>query len=152
MAFQSTVGGNSGLASAAGTTLRFEGDVALGNGNLGTNLAGNVQLDGLSFACYDGLTVGAVTLSTGSATLNSNGGNILIGSVDGGGRNLTISGGTGTGTTTVTGAVTNLGTGAGAALTVQSGVTGLVWFQDAVSGTRGSRPPAGRRACASTRT
>jgi hypothetical protein len=101
--FQGTVGGNSGISAPVGTSLRFDDSVTLGDGDTGTSLAGNVQLDGLTWSSYDGITFGAVTLSGGVVSLNSNGGNISLGSVTGT-QNLTLDSGT-SGTITVSGNV-----------------------------------------------
>ena len=135
--FQGSLGANSGLAALAGSSLRFDGDVTLGNGDTATSLLGTVQLDGLNFSGFDGLSFGATRLSGGPVTLNSNGGNSALASLIGGGQNLTLAAGIGAGTTTVTGPVSDLGSGAGPALTVASGVTGLVWFQGPLGGNAG---------------
>ncbi len=134
--FQSTFGGNSGLTAGAATSVRFDDNVTLGNGNTATNLAGAVQLDGLTFSGFDGLTFGALTLSTAAVTLDSNGGNIAVTTITGP-QNLLLAAGVGVGTTTVSGAVTNLGSGTGAALDVNNGVTGLVRFQSTFGGNSG---------------
>src|SRR5262249_39552833 len=72
--FQSTLGANSGLTSGAATNLRFDDNVTLANGDTATTLSGNVTLDGLNWSSFDGITLGAVTLSGGAASLNSNSG------------------------------------------------------------------------------
>ncbi|MGE4086351.1 MAG: hypothetical protein AB7H93_25470, partial [Vicinamibacterales bacterium] len=138
--FQSTLAGASGITAGAGTSLRFDGNVTLGNGDTGTTLA-TVQFDGLNWSSFDGITLGATTLSGGSVSLDSNGGNISIASLTGGSQNLTLAAGVGSGTTTFTGAVTGLGSGTGAALTVANGVTGLVRFQNTLAGTSGISAP-----------
>ena len=138
--FQSTitssVQGSSGIVStdSAGST-RFGGNVELSQGDTGSTFAGSVNFDGgVSWSGFDGLTVtGAATILNGELSLNSNGGAILFGStLDGGSQNLVISSGTGVGTTTFQGALTNMGTGAGFAITLAS--EGLVDFQSTVSG------------------
>ena len=138
--FQSTitssVQGSSGIVStdSAGST-QFGGDVELSQGDTGSSFAGSVNFDGgVSWSGFDGLTVtGAATITTGELRLNSNGGAILFGStLDGGNQNLVISSGTALGTTTFQGALTNMGTGAGFAITLAS--QGLVDFQSTVSG------------------
>ena len=100
---------------------------------------GTVTFDGLNWSSFDGLTVtGAATLSGAAVSLDSNGGNILFSStLAGGSQDLTIAAGTGAGTTTFTGNVSALGDGTGAALTVASGVTGLVSFQGTVGANSG---------------
>jgi len=135
--FQGSLGANSGLAALAGSSLRFDGDVTLGNGDTATSLLGTVQLDGLNFSGFDGLSFGATRLSGGPVTLNSNGGNSALASLIGGGQNLTLAAGIGAGTTTVTGPVSDLGSGTGPVLTVANGVTGLVWFQGPLGGNAG---------------
>ena len=107
----------------------------LSQGDTGSSFAGSVNFDGgVSWSGFDGLTVtGAATITTGELRLNSNGGAILFGStLDGGNQNLVISSGTALGTTTFQGALTNMGTGAGFAITLAS--QGLVDFQSTVSG------------------
>jgi len=135
--FQGTVGANSGLVASGGTSnFRFDQNVTLANGDTATNLAGAVQLDGLTFSGFDGITFGTTTLSTAAVTLDSNGGNLSLASLTGA-QDLTLAAGVGAGTTTVTGNVSNLGDGTGAALTVASGVTGLVRFQGTVGANSG---------------
>jgi len=141
--FQGSLGANSGLAALAGSSLRFDGDVTLGNGDTATSLLGTVQLDGLNFSGFDGLSFGATRLSGGPVTLNSNGGNSALASLIGGGQNLTLAAGIGAGTTTVAGPVSDLGSGTGPALTVASGVTGLVWFQGSLGANAGLAALAG---------
>ncbi|HUT32660.1 MAG TPA: hypothetical protein VNE39_04195, partial [Planctomycetota bacterium] len=134
--FQGPVAASSGFSAAAGTSLRFDQDVTLADGTAATNLAGNVQFDGLIFSGFDGLILNAVTLSGGPVTLDSNGSAIQIATLTGA-QNLILGAGIGVGTTTFTGTVTNLGTGNGAALTIENGVTGLVYFQNTVGGNSG---------------
>ncbi|MEY4179831.1 MAG: hypothetical protein RLY70_3405 [Planctomycetota bacterium] len=143
VSFQNTVSANSGLVSAIGTTVRFEMDVTLGNGDTGTNLAGAVQLDGLTWSGFDGAAFGATTLSTASVLIDTNGGALSFGSLAGGSRDLTLMAGIGGGTTTFAGAVSALGDGVGAALTVASGVTGQVWFQGTLTTNSGISVPNG---------
>jgi hypothetical protein len=94
-------------------------------------------MDGLTWSGFGGLTVtGAATLSSAAVSINSNAGNISFGStLSGGSQDLTIAVGTAAGTTTFTGAVSGVGDGVGAALTINS--TGLVRFRGAVSGNNG---------------
>ena len=140
--FQSVVGANSGISATGGSSLRFDDDVTLGNGDTATSLAGNVQLDGLSLSGFDGISMNAVTLSGAGVTFNSNGGAIQLGTLTGA-QNLSLAAGIGSGATTVTGTVTNLGSGTGAALSVASGVTGLVWFQNTLGANSGLVAAAG---------
>src|SRR5438046_300089 len=136
--FKSTVGGASGIVSSnAGGSTRFDDKVTLTNGDTASSFAGAVQLDGLNWSGFDGLTLsGAASLSGGPVSIDSNGGNILFGStLAGGNQNLTIAAGTGAGTTTFTGAVSGMGTGTGAAITIDS--TGLAWFKSTVGGASG---------------
>ena len=80
---------------------------------------------------------GAVTLGN-SVTVATTNTNILFSStVNGNSKNLSIGATTGSGTTTFSNTVTALGTGTGAALSVASGVTGLVKFQNTVAGNSG---------------
>ena len=67
--FQGTFAGNSGLVAGAATSVQFAGDVT--DGDTATNLAGAVTLDGLNWSGYDGLTTGALTLSTAAVDINS---------------------------------------------------------------------------------
>ena len=127
--FQGTFGANSGLVAGAATSVKFAGDVTLGDGDTATNLAGAVTLDGLNWSGYDGLTTGALTLSTAAVDINSQGGNIQFASIAGGSQDLSLNAGVAAGTTTVTGTVAALGDGTGAALTVDNAATGLVDFQ-----------------------
>ena len=127
--FQGTFAGNSGLVAGAATSVQFAGDVTLADGDTATNLAGAVTLDGLNWSGYDGLTTGALTLSTAAVDINSQGGNIQFASIAGGSQDLSLNAGVAAGTTTVTGNVTALGDGTGAALTVDNSATGLVDFQ-----------------------
>src|SRR5439155_3996569 len=103
-----------------------------------TTLPGSVTLDGLTFSAFDGLNfTGTLTLASGPVTLNSNGSNISVASLVAGGQNLILASGIGAGTTTFTNNVANLGSGTGAALTVQTGVTGLVDFQGTLAANSG---------------
>ena len=87
-------------------------------------------MDGLNWSGYDGLTTGALTLSTAAVDINSQGGNIQFASIAGGSQDLSLNAGVAAGTTTVTGNVTALGDGTGAALTVDNSATGLVDFRE----------------------
>ncbi|MCX7373947.1 MAG: hypothetical protein NTW56_16185 [Alphaproteobacteria bacterium] len=143
--FQSTVAGNSGIRSTGslGST-KFSGDVTLASSGTASIFDGSVNFDGMTWSGSNGLTVnGAATLSSGAVSLNSNGGAILFAStLNGVNQNLTIDSGSGTltidsgsGTATFQGALTNMGTGSGAAITLAS--TGLVDFQSTVIGAGG---------------
>ena len=123
--FQGTFAGNSGLSAGAATSVKFGQDVTLGDGNTATSLAGAVTLDGLNWSGFDGLTIGALTLSTAAVDLNSNGGNVAITSIAGGSQNLSLNAGVAAGTTTVTGNVTALGSGTGAAFDGEQRCDGL---------------------------
>jgi hypothetical protein len=136
--FSSTVGGNSGiLSSNAGGSTRFNDNVTLANGDTGSSFGGAVTMDGLTWSGFDGLTVtGAATLSTGAVSINSNAGNISFGStLAGGSQDLTIAAGTAAGTTTFSGAISAIGDGVGAAITMA--YTGLVTFNGTVAGNSG---------------
>ena len=80
-------------------------NVTLADGDTATNLAGAVTLDGLNWSGYDGLTTGALTLSTAAVDINSQGGNIQFASIAGGSQDLSLNAGVAAGTTTVTGNV-----------------------------------------------
>ena len=79
--FKGTWVGNSGLVAAAGTSVRFDQDVTLADGDTATNLAGNVTLDGLNWSSYDGIAFGPVTLSADDVSLNSHDGHVGMGPV-----------------------------------------------------------------------
>ena len=135
--FDSTVSGNSGIFADSGTSVRFDDNVTLTNGDTASSFE-TLQLDGMNWFSHDGLTVsGTTTMSGGPVSLNSNGGAISLNALTGGSQNLTIAAGTGAGTTTVSGAVSGLGSGTGASLTIANGVTGLVRFNGFVGGTSG---------------
>jgi hypothetical protein len=91
----------------------------------------------MSWSGFDGLAFsGAVTLSGGAVSLNSNGGAISFSStLAGGSQDLTIASGTAAGTVTFTGAVSGVGDGTGAAITIDS--TGLATFSSTVSAASG---------------
>ncbi|MEY3460093.1 MAG: Cyclolysin, partial [Planctomycetota bacterium] len=94
--FQGAFSGNSGIAAlGAGSSLRFDGDVTLANGSTGTNLAGSVQLDGLTFSGFDGLSFGATTLSGAAVMINSNSSSLLFTGALNGGQDLQLTAGTG---------------------------------------------------------
>jgi hypothetical protein len=144
--FMDTVGGASGIVSSSGSgSTRFDGNVTLTDGNTASSFAGTTTLDGLTWSGFDGLTfTGATTLSTGAVSLNSNGGSILFSStLAGGSQDLTIAAGTAAGTVTFTDAVSGMGDGTGAAITIAS--TGLARFMDTVGGASGivSSAPGG---------
>jgi hypothetical protein len=134
--FNSTFGANSGINSSA-TANTFTGNVTLANGDTASTFAGTVNFGGITWSGFDGLTVtGAATLSSGAVTLNSNAGAILFSStLNGGNQDLAIAAGTAAGTTTFSGAVSNIGDGTGAAITLAS--TGLVTFASTVGGGSG---------------
>jgi len=131
--FQGTFAGNSGISAGAATNLKFGSGVNLANGDTATSM-GTVNFAGTTWSGFDGLTAGAVTLSSGPVSLNSNAGNIQFASIAGGSQNLTLAAGIGAGTVTVAGNATALGTGTGAALTVNNAATGLVDFQGTFAG------------------
>ncbi|MFN5537036.1 MAG: beta strand repeat-containing protein, partial [Planctomyces sp.] len=108
--------------------------------------AENIALQGTSMSTSGGNMAlgGNVTLSNGPFSFSTGGGNLEItGNLAAGGRNITLASGIGAGTTTIGGNVSGLGTGTGTALTVQSGVTGLVRFLGSVAGASGLSAPAG---------
>jgi hypothetical protein len=117
-------------------TCTFIGGIDTSGGPSTTVLAGTIATTNAA------MTFGATALSGGPVTLNSNGGAIQVGPLTGA-QNLTLAAGIGGGTTTFTGAVTNLGSGTGAALTVADGVTGLVRFQSTLGANSGLSAAAG---------
>ena len=121
------MGTNSGVVAASGTSLRFDGNVTLGNGNTATSLTGTSLLNGVAFSGFDGLTFGSIQLATAGSSLNSNGSAIQVSTLSGA-QNLILAPGIAAGGTDFLGAVSNLGSGIGAALTVSDGVTGQVHF------------------------
>jgi hypothetical protein len=109
------------LGNDAGDALTFTGGLDTTGVTGGTSLAGTLATTATQ------MDLGAVTL-TAASTLDTGGGNLALASLAGGAQNLTLAAGIAAGTTTVTGNVSNLGTGTGAALTVNNAVTGLVDF------------------------
>ncbi|MFM8475601.1 MAG: beta strand repeat-containing protein, partial [Planctomycetaceae bacterium] len=94
--FQGTVAAAAGLTAPVGSSLRFDGDVTLAAGNTGTSLAGNVQLDGLTFSGSNGITLGTVTLSSAPVSINSGNSALRFTGTVSGGQNLNLTAGTGT--------------------------------------------------------
>ena len=128
---------------AGATTFANTGSVTIGNDATDTNAftgglvhtAGATNLAGSISATNAAMTFAATTLSQ-TTSIDSDGGNILFSStLAGGGNDLTIAAGTAAGTTTFTGAVSGLGDGVGAALTLAS--TGLVRFMSTVGAASG---------------
>ena len=117
------------LGQAGGLTTVANG-INTTAGPSGTTLAGTIATTGAAIA------LDATTLD-GDTTLNSGGSNVQFASIAGDGHNLTFAAGIGAGTITVAGAVSNLGSGTGAALTVAPGITGLVKFQGTLSANSG---------------
>ena len=91
--FTGTVDTNSGIIGNFSSNIKFMDDVTLGDGDTGTNLAGTVTLDGLTFSGYDGITFGTTTLSAAS-TVISNNSDITMGQITGSGIALTVNSGT----------------------------------------------------------
>jgi len=88
--FQGTFDGNSGIQATGGSqSLRFDGTVTLGNGNTATSIV-TTHLAGVSFTGYDGINLGALTLSTGAVTITSNGSAIQTGAITATGQNLSF--------------------------------------------------------------
>ena len=107
--FMSTVGGASGIVSSSSSgSTQFDGNVTLTNGTAASSFAGMTTLDGLTWSGYDGLTfTGAVTMSSGAVSLNSNGGNILLSSTLNGAQTVTLNAGS-AGNITVSGTIGNV--------------------------------------------
>jgi autotransporter-associated beta strand protein len=91
---QGTVAGTSGITAAAGSSLRFDDNVTLAAGNTGTTLQGLVRLDGLTWSSHNGISMGTVTLSSGSVSLNSNNSALTFTGPVNGSENLTLTAGT----------------------------------------------------------
>jgi hypothetical protein len=91
---QGTVAGTSGITAAAGSSLRFDDNVTLAAGNTGTTLQGLVQLDGLTWSSHNGISMGTVTLSSGSVSLNSNNSALTFTGPVNGSEDLTLTAGT----------------------------------------------------------
>ena len=132
--FQGGLDTNSGIyALDAVAAVQVDDDVTLGDGGTGTLIGGTLTIGAncTSLSNYDGLSVDELTVvtSANSFALASNNGNATLSSaIDFNGRDVTIN--TTTGTTTFQGAVSDVGDGTGAALTVGGGATGLVTFKD----------------------
>ncbi|HUT36115.1 MAG TPA: filamentous hemagglutinin N-terminal domain-containing protein, partial [Planctomycetota bacterium] len=124
--FQNT--GTVTLGNGVGDTCNFTGGVATNNGPSGTNLAGNLNTTNAA------INLGATTL-TADATVTSGGGTInFIGPLSGP-FNLAVN--AGAGQTNFQSTITNLGTGTGAALTIQAGTLGDVRFYNTVNANSG---------------
>jgi filamentous hemagglutinin family protein len=108
-------------------TIEVEAKIATATSWTST-VASSIGLDG-EFATGGGnfAFAGGVTLA-GDTVLNSAGGSVVMGSLDGSVYDLILAAGIGAGTTTFLGEVSDLGSGAGAALLIEEGVTGLVTF------------------------
>ncbi|WNO07824.1 YDG domain-containing protein [Teredinibacter sp. KSP-S5-2] len=138
--FASTVEANSGLvvSNAAGDTI-LRGDVTLANGDTGSNFAGTVTLDGLTFTGFDGFNIdGAVTLASAAVSVDSNGGALNFGSTINGAQDLTLAADAGsisvTGAVGQTTALNNITINAADAVTFNAPVTSAS-FNQAVTGT-----------------
>ncbi|MCF8198369.1 MAG: filamentous hemagglutinin N-terminal domain-containing protein [Sulfuritalea sp.] len=137
---------NSGTLTLESATININANIALNSGT------GALVVQGDGGAAATAININTATITTGAAgasqtytgpvtlgtalTLNSNGGNILFSStLAGGNQDLTIAAGTAAGTTTFTGAVSGMGDGTGAAITLAS--TGAVRFMNTVGGASG---------------
>jgi len=141
--FDGPLSTNGGLSLPASVSTLFRGDVALGNGGAATQLPGPVQLAGISFSSYGGLTFGPLTLSGGPVTISSmNAGAITMAGTVNGAQGLTVNT---AGTTAFGGdvglqaALLTLTTGAGAGTTLDGSLhtTGGASFGGALSITAG---------------
>ncbi|MFN5435445.1 MAG: beta strand repeat-containing protein, partial [Planctomyces sp.] len=94
--FQGSFAANSGITAFAGSSVRFNGDVTLGNGTVGTTLPGNLTLDGLNWSSFDDVALGTVTLSSAAVSLATNNGNLTFNGTVNGAQNLSAVAGTGT--------------------------------------------------------
>jgi len=130
------------LVQGSDSQVRFDGAVTLGNGDTGTTIEGDLVVGATCSAIRsnDGFTVAGSTVlenGTSSLQLNTNASSMTFHAFDAGDRNVIVRSGTGSGSLTFAGAVTNLGSGLGPALTVESGVTGTIRFQDTLSANSG---------------
>ena len=66
--FQGSFAANSGITAFAGSNVRFNGDVTLADGSIGTTLPGNVTLDGLNWSSFDDVALGTTTLSSAAVS------------------------------------------------------------------------------------
>lgn len=135
--FLSKFDANSGLQAGSNTDLSFDDNVTLVNGDTGTALDGKVALNGLNWNSYDGIEFGVTTFADGPVKLDSNGGNIIIGNLNGGKQDLKLAAGINKGTTTFAGTIQDLGDGEGASLEIDKAVTGDVKFLGEFSGNSG---------------
>ncbi|MFN9295811.1 MAG: hypothetical protein ACK6EB_47685, partial [Planctomyces sp.] len=94
--FQGSFAANSGITAFAGSSVRFNGDVTLGNGTVGTTLPGNLTLDGLNWSSFDDVALGTVTLSSAAVSLATNNGNLTFNGTVNGAQDLSAVAGTGT--------------------------------------------------------
>jgi hypothetical protein len=96
--FQDTFGAASGISASSGS-IRFQGNVTLGDGDTGTTIGATTFAGGLtSFSGYDNIDLGNLTLDTTSttATVISNNSKITLGTVNSTTPNtLTLTAGTG---------------------------------------------------------
>src|SRR5208337_5024969 len=96
--------------------------------------SGQTGISGDLMRTHGDQTYGWLVGLGGDPTFDSGGGNIdFTGQIISKGANLTLGSGIGAGTTTFAESVSDLGRSVGAALNVQSAVTGLVWFKGTVT-------------------
>ncbi|HEY1847932.1 MAG TPA: hypothetical protein VGG37_01940, partial [Opitutaceae bacterium] len=144
--FQDTV--DAATSGAAGLTVSAAGTITFGGAVGGQGVLENLKTQGGGGAVVSGggvFTTGSQTyggaVELGSATeFSANGGSLDFGAVDGNAQNLTVI--PGSGTATFHGAVTNLGSGAGDALTVTASVPGQLVFGGALTTRGGISVPA----------
>ncbi|MFN9237076.1 MAG: beta strand repeat-containing protein, partial [Planctomyces sp.] len=93
---QGSFAANSGITAFAGSSVRFNGDVTIADGSVGTTLPGAVTLDGLNWSSFDDVALGTVTLSSAAVSLTTNNGNLTFNGTVNGAQDLSAVAGTGT--------------------------------------------------------
>ena len=101
VSFQGTLGTNSGISTANGTSTLFEDDVTIVGGDTASFLLGSIGLYGMTFATDAVLTMGddaadVVFLSDAASTVDVENQNVTIGATVYGAQELTVDAGTGT--------------------------------------------------------
>ncbi len=122
VSFSGNLGGTTALASVSATS---------------TNPAANAITIRSVRAAGAQQWTGNVTLGADAALQTSGTAITFTGALDGASRNLTLNAAIAAGVVDFQGAVSGLGTGTGAALTVQAGVTGQVRFRSTLGGASG---------------
>jgi len=139
--FHETLQTNSGIH--VDNDITFKGDVNLGDGAVGTTLDGNVTLEGVNFSGNDGIAFGnsssdQIRLTTGAVSIDSNDSALdFNGTVDGN-QNLTVNSGTAdTNFNAAVGSLQAVGSGTGAAITINTATGGTTNFNSTVQANSG---------------